>query len=1784
MNMLIDSLARVVAHILETSWQAAVLAALVVLLSLLLGDRLSARWRCALWLIVVGRLLMPVAPESSVSLFNYLPRGLAAVEQPVAEDPISPTIDETSIAPAKIPPVEFANISDSATGMNTPIASATSDTKLAEPVDTATELSWSTARTVWFMVAAIWLAGMAVLVIRLLILWLRLHLLLRECRLVEDADVCRIFDAARRELNIRRRIRLLASPLKVGPAIADIFRPRMIFAESLFESLSADELRLIFLHELAHVRRHDLLVQRLWLLVEILHWFNPVVWLSARRWQADRELACDEAVLARLDRSHRADYGHAILRVMESLSTFRPVPGAVGVLMRRSFLPRRIAMIARYRPLSRRWTLLAAGLLLLLIPVGLTNAVDKSNMPAEPEPAAATADEKATDEDATAEDSEDSASDSLADDGTVSLAEAVRELNEQAAKLPESRTRKPLTEAEVVKAVGRLTRNERMPDAEYRTFKQIAETRRLPENVTLQQFVRYNDGVETQHGWWVRLILTREEQGPMSVTIRQKLLFRRPYTQKERLFWGELNDGVPTLNRLVAYFDEDPKFGTERTFSPQEAQRLAESVKAAFNAKNADDLLKAHHWKGVSLAPRAEVLAEAKRLVNLPLRSVSVRPRRFDGQLRHWQGLQFWTPNLPVLGYVVLQFADKGDPTSICLEFGENQGKARLVNYIVSQDDRRRLVGKPMSSPMRVQGFSVTDPAGKWLEYYAQIDAPDELAALRNANFELCRLAVAPRKDTTSSDAAKTTREATASHKPDKMRSSIITLQYLRADHAAALIRRLYVGDIKDARRQDHVQIGVDRERNQLVLRANEVYTTEIIAILARLDNPPPKTPPGPEEPTSPAPVDSPEAPTHGSDADRPVGSVQVEVVPDLDTIIIRGRPEDVKHVQRLIKELEASRSTSEDNKSTIAPRGAPSRDATKPAVAVNVGKTIAITGRCVDEKNQPLAGAEVVVFEFGNDVPGGRRKAAQATSDAKGEFRFDPLPTPFRNFSESKSLAYIVLAKKSGRASMGNYVSSHNLPLKRLRFKMPPAATLSGHVIDAEGKPVEGARVSSLGFSLGADGFFSARTDSEGRFEIDDLLEWNLRGSAVKLHPEGYGVTITGSYSPDDTEQSQAEQRSTHFAIMVPQMLVIRHPDYAAAPLKVEQLPSKVEVTLRPSAVVEGRVSDAATGKPLTGIHLLAKGTGKNGNYWVGEAKTDDQGRYRVDSLPAGEYNLQTQTLDRPNVGIKIEIQEGQTHSSVDLEFIEGGIIEGRIVDATTGKLLPEPYNKIKGMLGVMEQGKDKKGPATQMAQADENGRFRLHVLPGKNYPYIVDPYLWQGTAQREQIERDGIEVLPGETKIIELRVTPMKPTGPMPPNKKASEKTSKADEASGAATFVKSGQSGPTNISPSGGPQKKLLQSDAPLEVLIESLRSEDFNTRMRAVDFIGYRGEAAREAVPALVKALENDHMRESVLNALKAIGPGASAAIPALYNSITAYPKQPATRWIAAHALANIGKSAIPTLEKGAGSVNLYERIWCHAALAKGEGPASNHFQFLSDAMLSHDKTTSLVAVRALTMIGSDAKSVLPQIITAMDRQTTAKTDLAVLLAQMGKDASPAIPQLVVLLDHSNPMTRQRAAYALSRIGGAEVRPAVPRLIGMLTAKEGYVREMAATALGKIGSTAGLSIRPLIDRLEDEDEHTRAAAATALGEIAPTDATVLGALSKAMKDESGRVRSHVAPVLAKNAPVTREMINLFIVASEDNWKAVMMACRTFFSRLGPDDSELIPERYKGPAPRR
>lgn len=105
-----------------------------------------------------------------------------------------------------------------------------------------------------------------------------------------------------------RRTGALATPLALGMFWFEryVFLPERPYAP--------EELRLILRHELCHLVRHDPEMKLLFRLCCAFCWWNPLVWLGARRAAEDRELACDEYVVREQSAAERRDYAELLLR------------------------------------------------------------------------------------------------------------------------------------------------------------------------------------------------------------------------------------------------------------------------------------------------------------------------------------------------------------------------------------------------------------------------------------------------------------------------------------------------------------------------------------------------------------------------------------------------------------------------------------------------------------------------------------------------------------------------------------------------------------------------------------------------------------------------------------------------------------------------------------------------------------------------------------------------------------------------------------------------------------------------------------------------------------------------------------------------------------------------------------------------------------------------------------------------------------------------------------------------------------------------------------------------------------------------------------------------------------------------------------------------------------------------------------------------------------------------------------------------------------------------------
>jgi hypothetical protein len=139
-------------------------------------------------------------------------------------------------------------------------------------------------------------------------------------------------------------------------------------------TLSSQQLRHIFLHELAHVKRKDILVNWLTSFLQILHWFNPILWYAFYKMREDQEVACDGLALTCLNSSETREYADTIIRLVEVYSAQKTTPGLASVLRKKSEVKRRVIMVKMFGKRSMKWSVLGLALVVTLGVVTLTGA------------------------------------------------------------------------------------------------------------------------------------------------------------------------------------------------------------------------------------------------------------------------------------------------------------------------------------------------------------------------------------------------------------------------------------------------------------------------------------------------------------------------------------------------------------------------------------------------------------------------------------------------------------------------------------------------------------------------------------------------------------------------------------------------------------------------------------------------------------------------------------------------------------------------------------------------------------------------------------------------------------------------------------------------------------------------------------------------------------------------------------------------------------------------------------------------------------------------------------------------------------------------------------------------------------------------------------------------------------------------------------------------------------------------------------------------------------------
>ena len=254
---------------------------------------------------------------------------------------------------------------------------------------------WVIAKLPW-----VWLVGTPLTFLLLATGLIGSGRLRRQCTLLTEGP---IFDACQRlrsTLAVSQRVGIAINERIASPLLIGIVRPLILLPPAALTGWSPDELEMVLLHELAHVRRWDNLVNFGQRLVESLLFFHPAVWWVSRWVRRDREECCDAVVIAQTEKPQAYAELLVALATPPSLSS----PPLAGMAMAQHPLAgriRRILHLEEEKMLITRSTLGLVGFFVVAVlgvvlwqPVTPTTAQEPTNTPVAPGSAGGSAKDK----------------------------------------------------------------------------------------------------------------------------------------------------------------------------------------------------------------------------------------------------------------------------------------------------------------------------------------------------------------------------------------------------------------------------------------------------------------------------------------------------------------------------------------------------------------------------------------------------------------------------------------------------------------------------------------------------------------------------------------------------------------------------------------------------------------------------------------------------------------------------------------------------------------------------------------------------------------------------------------------------------------------------------------------------------------------------------------------------------------------------------------------------------------------------------------------------------------------------------------------------------------------------------------------------------------------------------------------------------------------------------------------------------------------------------------------
>lgn len=364
-----EILERIFLSFLQSSLSASIFILVVFFILKILGNNISIRVKNVLWILIIIKLLIPVVTETNTNIINIL---YEKYENLVQEKNKENNIYEVS----NLPQVTQKEYEDS--NYNT-----TEDKTTNDKIQDTDKKNF--ILNILKIASLIWIIG--AVIVSLTLLKFIFNLRIKTKLLVNKAspEIISLIKECRNKINIKSKIPVYVYDDFKSPCILGVIRPKIYIPKYVLDIKDNNQLEHIFLHELMHYKRKDLIYNFIGITALILHWFNPLVWLAVKKAKLYREYACDASVLELLEEEQSTEYGMTLLKLSRMLLNRKSYSHVPVFFETNNQIKNRIGMIKEFKKGSYRITVKAVIACVAATIIILTNnlavkALDAENI------------------------------------------------------------------------------------------------------------------------------------------------------------------------------------------------------------------------------------------------------------------------------------------------------------------------------------------------------------------------------------------------------------------------------------------------------------------------------------------------------------------------------------------------------------------------------------------------------------------------------------------------------------------------------------------------------------------------------------------------------------------------------------------------------------------------------------------------------------------------------------------------------------------------------------------------------------------------------------------------------------------------------------------------------------------------------------------------------------------------------------------------------------------------------------------------------------------------------------------------------------------------------------------------------------------------------------------------------------------------------------------------------------------------------------------------------------